>query len=61
MYKIAKTAIGANLLNNTALYNYLTCKKTIKNNDELVGHIDKEALELIGDDGRDWYSMFNDY
>jgi hypothetical protein len=36
LYKMEKTANSSNLLNITALYNYLTGKKNVKNNNELV-------------------------
>ena len=59
LYKMAKTANGANLLNITSLYQYLVGKKPKANNKLVVG-MDSDAHELTGDDGIDWYSIFND-
>ena len=59
LYKMAKTANGANLLDITSLYQYLIGKKP-KTSNEIVATIDKDALELSSDDGPDWYSVFND-
>lgn len=60
LYKMAKTANGANLLDITSLYQYLTTKKNNKIND-ITCHMDKKALDIKNDDGPDWYSMFNDH